>query len=172
MKTQTRALSLTALSVAGAVVVLYLGTFLPTMRLSMAAVAAIFTAVCVIEGGLRYGTLCFVAVSILGLLIVPDRVLSLIYVTCFGGYPLAKSIAERQKSIILSWIIKLAAFALVFVLYTTILSELILGAIMPEGWGYFVFFGIGIIAFIAYDIGMSKLIGFYLARIYKYRESR
>jgi len=172
MKTQTRTLSLTALSVAGAVVVLYLGTFLPTMRLSMAGVAAIFTAICVIEGGLRYGTLCFVAVSILGLLIVPDRVLSLIYVTCFGAYPLAKSIAERRKSMIISWIIKLAVFALVFILYTTILSELILGAIMPEGWGYLAFFGVGLIVFIAYDIGMSKLIGFYLARIYKYRESR
>ena len=172
MKTQTRALSLTALSVAGAVVVLYLGTLLPTMRLSMAGVAAIFTAVCVIEGGLRYGTLCFIAVSILGLLIVPDRILALVYIACFGAYPLVKSIAEQRKSIVLSWIIKLATFALVFTLCTTILSELILGAIMPEGWGYLVFFGVGLIAFIAYDIGMSKLIGFYLARIYKYRESR
>ena len=60
MNSQTRALSLTALSVAGAVVVLYLGSFLPTMRISMVAVAALFTVVCVIEGGFRYGMLGFV----------------------------------------------------------------------------------------------------------------
>lgn len=172
MNSQTRALSLTALSVAGAVVALYLGSFLPIGRLSMVAVAAIFTAVCVIEGGLRYGTLCFVAASILGFLIVPDRVQALVYITCFGAYPLLKSIAERQKSVVLSWIIKLAVFFIVLILYTTILSELILGAIIPEGWGFPVLAGVGLVVFIVYDIGMSKLIGFYLARIYKYRESR
>ena len=172
MKSQTRALSFTALSTAGAVVVLYLGSFLPTMRLAMVALAALFTAVCVIEGGLRYGTLCFAAVSILGFFIVPDRVLALIYVTCFGAYPLVKSIAERQKSVILSWIIKLAIFFVVLALYTTILSELILGAIIPDGWGLPIIAAVGLVAFVVYDIGMSKLIGFYLVRIYKYRESR
>jgi len=172
MKSQTRALSFTALSSAGAVVVLYLGSFLPTMRLAMVALAAIFTAVCVIEGGLRYGTLCFAAVSILGFLVVPDRILTLIYITCFGAYPLVKSIAERQKSVILSWMIKLAIFFVVLIVYITILNELILGAIIPDGWGFPVIAGVGLTAFVVYDIGMSKLIGFYLARIYKYRESR
>jgi len=172
MKTKTRALALTALSVAGAVVVLYMGTFLPTMRLSMAAVAALFVAVCVMEGGLRYGIFCFAATAILGLLIVPDRSLALLYLTFFGAYPLVKSIAERQKSNVIAWVVKLAVFLVVLTLYMTLLRALILDGILDEGWALPVVYGGGLIVFIVYDIGMSKLIGFYLARIHKHRETR
>jgi len=172
MKSQTRALSFTALSVAGAVVVLYFGTFIPAMRLTIVAIAALFTAVTVIEGGLKYGTLCFAAVSLLGFFILPDRVGALLYITFFGAYPLVKSMAERRKSVMIQWVIKGIVFLLVLTLYLTLLSELILGAIFAESWGTPIIYAGGILAFIVYDIGMSKLIGFYLARIYKHREGR
>ena len=172
MKTQTRALSFTALSVAGAIAVLYFSTFFPTMRLTIVAIAALFTAVTVIEGGLKYGILCFVAVSLLGFFILPDRVGTLLYITFFGAYPLLKSIAERRKSQILAWTIKGLVFLGALALYLTILSELLLGAILIEGWGMPLAIGVLIPVFIVYDIGMSKLIGFYLARIYQHRNGR
>jgi len=172
MKGNTRALSLTALSVAGAVAILYMGTFVPTMSLTVAAIAALFTAVCVIEGGFKYGALCFAATAILGLLIVPNWALALLYLTFFGGYPLIKSIAERQRSQTLGWGIKLIVFFAVLTLYMTLLQDLMLGAILAADWAFYIVYGVGVIAFIVYDIGMSKLIGFYLARIYQHREGR
>ena len=103
MKGQTRALSLTAVSAAGAVVMLYLGTVFPTMHLSFAALAAVFVAICVIEGGLRYGAFCFLATAMLGLLLVPDRTGVFLYLSFFGAYPLVKSLAERQWFWRLQW---------------------------------------------------------------------
>ena len=172
MKGNTRALSQTALSTAGAVVVLYMATFIPTMRLTMAAIAALFVAVCVIEGGLKYGALCFVATSILGFLIVPDRVAALLFITFFGAYPLVKSIAERQKSQVIAWVVKLVVFLAILTLYMTLLRELIFLAILAEDWAWWIVYGAGALIFIVYDIGMSKLIGLYLVRIHRQREGR
>jgi len=172
MKARTRALALTAISVAGAVVILYMGTAFPTMHLSFAALAAVFVAISVMEGGLRYGIFCFVATAILGLLLVPDRTGVLLYLTFFGAYPLVKSIAERQKSQILGWGIKYVVFFLALTLYMTILRELMLGAIPFADWAIPLVYLAGAAVFLIYDMGMSKLIGLYLMRIYKVREGR
>jgi len=171
MNSRTRALSFTALSVAGAVVMLYMGTLFTPMALTFAALAAIFVAVSVIEGGLKYGLFCFVATAILGLVLVALQPVVILYLTFLGAYPIIKSIAERQKLQIVGWIIKYAAFFLALTLYLTILEALLLGAVpfMDEAWPL-IYLG-GAVVFFIYDVGMSKLIGFYLARIYKYRNS-
>jgi len=169
MKYRTRALSLTALSVAGAVVILYMGTIFPAMHLTFAALAAIFVAAAVIEGGLKYGVLCFTATATLGLFLVPDRVGVLLYLSFFGAYPLVKSIAERQSAQILGWVVKFTAFFLTLTLYMTLLRELMLGAIPFTDRAIWLVYLAGAAAFLVYDIGMSKLIGFYLERLYKYR---
>ena len=170
MKYQTRTLSVTAISVAGAVVVLYMGTLFPAMHLTFAALAAVFVAVTVIEGGLQYGVLCFIATAILGLLLVPERTGALLYLTFFGAYPLVKSVAERQKAQVLGWIIKFAVFFLALTLYMTILRELMPGAIPFADRALPLIYPAGAAAFLVYDIGMSRLIGLYLERIYKYKE--
>ena len=166
----TRALSLTALYTTGAVVVLYLGMLFPAMSLSFAALAGLFTAAAVIEGGFSYGALCFIAAGILGLVLLPLRTGPILYATFFGAYPLIKSFAERQQGRILGWGIKFAAFFIVLTLYLTVLRALVAGAIPFADWAFYLIYLAGAIAFLVYDIGISKLIGFYLARIYKYRD--
>ncbi|MCL2563305.1 MAG: hypothetical protein FWE08_04645 [Oscillospiraceae bacterium] len=171
MKTQTRTLSITALSVAGAVVMLYMGRLFPAMALTFAALAALFVAATVIEGGLKYGLLCFVAASILGMLLAPGMT-AILYLTFFGVYPLIKSIAERRKSQVLGWAIKLAAFFSALTCYVFIWQELFVGVIPFIDRALPIIYLAGLAVFMVYDIGLSKLIGFYLTRIYKYRNGR
>ena len=170
MKTQTRVLAVTALAVAGALAALYLGSFVPAMRLSVVAIASIFVVICVIEGGLRYGALCFAATALLGFFLVPDRFAVLFYATFLGAYPLVKSLLERQAKR-LEWPLKCAVFSAAFAVYMVFLQEILFGAVLAEGWLFPLAILVGNVVFIVYDIGLSKLIGFYLARVYKYRES-
>lgn len=170
MKGPTRSLAFTALAVAGGVVVLYLGVLFPMMHLSFAALAALFVAVAVMEGGKRYGVLCFAATALLGFLLVPDRVGVVLFITFFGFYPLIKSVAEQRSSRVLGWGIKFAVFGLVWTGYILLWREVFLGVIPFGGQALPLVYLIGAIAFLVYDIGMSKLIGFYLARIYRYRD--
>ncbi|MCL2568932.1 MAG: hypothetical protein FWE12_05820 [Oscillospiraceae bacterium] len=170
MKTETRALTLTAIYVAAAVAMLFMGTIFPLMHLSFAALAGVFVAASVIEGGFRYGILCFAATAILGLLIVPDRTGVILYLTFLGAYPIIKSFAERQSSQIVGFAIKFAAFFLALTLYLTILQALVLGAIPFGDWALPLIYLGGAVAFLIYDIGMGRLISFYLIRIYKQRE--
>ena len=163
-----RRVSFTAISVAGAVISLYLGILFPAMALSFAAVAGLFTAVAVIEGGYGYGILCFVAAGALALILFPIGPGPILYVGFLGFYPLVKSFAEGWQRI-LGWAIKLMAFFLALALFLTVLGELVLGAIPFAHWAMPLIFAVGAVAFVAYDIGLSKLIDFYLVRIYKHR---
>jgi len=172
MKSQTRVLAFTALSVAGAVVMLYLGMFFPALALTFAALAALFVTTAVIEGGLRYGLYSAVATALIGLLLMPTQPVFLLYLIFFGFYPLVKSAAERQKSQILGWAIKYAVFFAALTLYLTLLQELLLGTIPFDDQALPFIYLSGALVFLVYDLGMSKLIGFYLSRIYKYREGR
>ncbi|MCL2588877.1 MAG: hypothetical protein FWD84_05655, partial [Oscillospiraceae bacterium] len=120
------------------------------------------------EGGLKYGIFCFLTTAALGLLLATG-IGAILYLTLFGIYPLVKSIAERQRSQILGWVIKLLVFLLALSYYIFVWVELLLG-VMPlidQAWP--VIYAAGVAAFVVYDIGLSKLIGFYLARIYKNR---
>ena len=168
MKTRTRALAFTALATAGAMVMLYLGLLFPAMALTFAALAAVFVTVTVIEGGLYYGLFCFVATSILGLVLAPGAS-AMLYIFFLGGYPLVKSIAEARKSRILEWVIKYAAFFVGLLMYMTILRYAFLAAVPFAEQAIPIIIVGGAVVFLVYDIGMSKLIGLYLARIYKHR---
>ena len=169
---KTRVLAFTALATAGAVVMLYLGMFFPVMALTFAALAALFVAAAVIEGGVRGGNFCFLATAGLGFFLMPTQPVFLLFVLFFGFYPVVKSVAERRKSQVVGWAIKYAVFFAALTLYMTVLQELLLGTIPFDDQALPVIYGVGAVVFLVYDIGMSKLIGFYLVRVYKFREGR
>ena len=166
---RARRVSVTAVFAAGALASMYVGLLLPAVSLSMAALAGLFTAAAVIEGGYGTGALCFGAAGILGLILFPAGPGTILYLGFFGGYPLVKSFAERRRWLVLSWGIKLFAFLLALTLFLTVLGEFVLVAIPFAAWSLPLVYAVGILAFVAYDIGLGKLIGFYLARIYKHR---
>ena len=93
--------SRTALGVSwrpGSLAVLWLACIAPTGRLGVTAAAGLFPIGAVLLAGRGAGLLCWAAASVLGLLILPDKGVALMYLCFMGLYPVVKSRLEQCAS--------------------------------------------------------------------------
>ena len=146
---------------------LYLAFLAPSGKLGVVALAGIFPAGAVVSAGLGAGFFCYAATGILGLLLIPAKSAALLYLIFFGLWPMLKSLLERLPSRPAEWAGKLAVFNAVLTLCWFGLKALFLPflpAALTEAW---MVYAAGNVAFVICDIGFSKLIAFYVARVDK-----
>lgn len=152
---------LTALSLA----FLYLSTLSPMARLGITAIAGVFPAGVVVSVGLGAGFFSYGATGILGLLLLPSKSCVILYLLFFGLWPMLKSLLERLPNRVLEWVCKLLVFNGILAVLLLGLRELLL-PFLPAGLeGNWLIFAAGNVAFVIYDVGFSKLIGLYVARV-------
>jgi hypothetical protein len=166
MDKKTRIITLAALFVAFSVIFLYLGSIIPTIRLGFAAAASLFAIAAVIETGLVSACFVYIGSSVISLLLLPDKAVILIYVLFLGYYPIIKSLAERIRSIILCWTVKVVIFEASFSVIWFLFKRLIFDSKLLETNVIFIYLA-GTGAFVVFDIGLTRLIGFYIQRISK-----
>lgn len=146
------------------VIILYLGCAIEVLDLTMSAIVSLLVVVVVIEMGYKYAWLTYIATAILSILLLPQKSPAIFYACFMGFYPIIKSYLERINSALARWIIKLvignAALALMFILMSLFLPDEFEG-----GWLMLVTYLLGIIAFLMYDVALSKLITLYFVRI-------
>ena len=143
---------------------LYLGALLPIEQLGIIALSSLFGVAAVIEAGMGAGVFVFIGSSILGALVVQFRPMIHFYVLFFGYYPIVKSCAEKLKNNILKWAVKLIVFnAALSALWFGFSALIFLPAILNLGTT--LIYILGNLVFIVYDIGLSRLISFYIMRI-------
>ena len=146
------------------VIILYLGCAIEVLDLTMSAIVSLLVVVIVIEMGYKYAWLTYIATAILSILLLPQKSPAIFYACFMGFYPIIKSYLERINSALARWIIKLvvgnAALALMFMLMSLFLPDEFEG-----GWLMLVTYLLGIIAFLMYDVALSKLITLYFVRI-------
>lgn len=102
----------------------------------------------------------------LGLLILPDKGVALMYLCFMGLYPVVKSRLEQCASRPLEWVGKLACFNGALTLLWVVFRGLFLPA-LPE-WlagAVWLLYGAGNLVFLLYDWGLSRLIGMMTARL-------
>ncbi len=167
MNKNTRTITLAAVFTALTVVFLYIANIIPASRFGLVAVSSLFAVAAVIETGIISAIFVFVGSSILGALLVPDKTDILLYVFFFGYYPVIKSLAERIRPVILKWAVKLAVFEISFTVIWFLFNSLIFGGKYLEVNVILVYLA-GSISFVIFDIGLTKLIGFYMNRISKF----
>lgn len=150
--------------VALSVIILYLGCAIEVLDLTMSAIVSLLVVVIVIEMGYSYACLTYIATSLLSILLLPQKTPAIFYACFMGFYPIIKSYVERLKSGVLRWIIKLVvgnAAIVAMILLTSLL--------VPEefdGTGLVIAtYILGIVAFVMYDVAISKLITLYFAKI-------
>jgi hypothetical protein len=149
------------------VALLYIGSLLPIEQLGIIALSSLLGIAAVIEAGIGAGVFVFIGSSILGAVVVQFRPMIHFYVLFFGYYPIVKSFAEKLKNDILKWTVKLAVFnAALSALWFGFSSLIFIPAILKLGVA--LVYILGNIAFIAYDIGVSRLISFYIMRVSKH----
>lgn len=167
MKSGRSARSVTYPALLGAVSIalLYLACVAPTGTIGLVALAGVPVAGVVMAGGASAGLLCWAAVSMLGLFLVPDKVCVLIYAAMFGLYPVVKSLAESLSRKGLELLCKLGFFNLSLTAVIWIAKAAVLGKLPWDTVPIWALYGAGNLLFLAYDYGFSGLISAYLSRI-------
>lgn len=163
---RTRVTSLCAVLAALGVVLLYLGSFVEVLDLSVALLASLVIVILVIERGGTYPWMTYAVTALLSLLLLPNKVPAIVYACFMGFYPILKARIEKLRWRGLRILIKLATFnvsvILMWLLAGILVGELTLGVPVRIMWvllnGVFLF----------YDYALSVLITAYL-RVWRKR---
>ena len=102
------------------VVCLFGASTLPTGRVALMAITSVFGALIISEYGVKDGWIHYIGVSILSLLLIPKKMMVLIYILFLGYYPVIKLYIERLNKRWLEWIIKIVVFNVILVTAYTI----------------------------------------------------
>ena len=138
---------------AGGLAVLWLACLTPSGRTVLLA-------------GRAAGWLCWAVIALLGLLLLPNKAVSLMFALFLGLYPVAKSRLEQLRQRGLEWALKLLLFNGAFLLLWYGLRGL-LGLSLPAwlaGRTWLILPAANLV-FVCYDIGLSKLIALMTARL-------
>ncbi len=161
-----RRLAFSSIAMALTVVCLFGASTLPTGRVALMAITSVFGALIISEYGVKDGWIHYIGVSILSLLLIPKKMMVLIYILFLGYYPVIKLYIERLNRRWLEWIIKIVVFNVILVTAYTIFKLFLMpyfnSAIVSIVITYlnFVIFALEII-FILYDYILSYIITYY-----------
>ncbi|MEE1282655.1 MAG: hypothetical protein UHK60_10495 [Acutalibacteraceae bacterium] len=172
MKKKTFNIALSGVISALGVAIMMITAIVPTATYAMPAMAGLIAIVIVIEINKKYALASYLVVSVLSLLLAPDKEAVAFYILFFGYYPIYKQVIESKiKFQWLQWLLKISVFTVsaVAVYYIAIF---ILGVPADE----FVLFGVnlpllfllaGIVVFIIFDYAMSNVIATYVTKFRK-----
>jgi len=141
------------------IVLLMLSFVIPTNTLFFMGLASLPISIVIIEQGIKWGIIFYIASSVLSFLFMPDKVNWIFYTFTFGIYGIIKYFIERDRNIYIEYILKLTTFNIII------------------GIGYF-FLGkftyvplniisiiIAQIIFIIYDYAYGRFIDYYYNKI-------
>ena len=176
-KNLTKKITLSAILSALGVIFLMLGSIIDVLDLSSAVLAGFTIAVGVIEIGGKYPAVMYTVISLLSLLILPNKYPAVFFIFFGGFYPIFKAYLERFHYII-AWTVKFSMFNVFFVFMILTVRFLSEKNFLPplENINFlssfresliFVGFVIANIVFLLYDIAMTKIITLYIVKIRK-----
>lgn len=149
---------------AGSMALLWLACVAPSGRTGLTACAGLFPAAVTLYAGRTAGYLCWAASSLLGLFLLPDKGVVLLFAAFLGLYPVVKGRLETLERRTVEWGVKLSWFELTLTLFWFVFEELF-GAPEWMAGSALLLYGLGSVVFVIYDIGLSRLITFLRVRL-------
>jgi hypothetical protein len=145
---------------------------IPFMTYALPALAGAFIVFVVIEIDKKWAVGVYAAVAILGIFLVPEKEVAVLYLAFFGYYPILKAVIESKTGTVVGWILKILTFEITMIVSYWLMIKF-MGVTIDEMdefgvWAIPMLLGLGTFAFIMYDIAISKLIILYLKRWRKY----
>lgn len=162
----TKKLVLSGIMTALCVMFLYLSCIIPTNTIFLFLFSTIFIAIIVVECGTYFAFSAYLSVSILSLLILPNKLLALYFILFFGYYPIIKLFIERLNNIYIEWIIKIISFNLALIIAYFVVKSLFFN-LLNFKISFPILIILSEIIFIIYDIAQSYGISFYLNKFKK-----
>ena len=129
--TTSRRTAVAGVLAAGSLAVLWLACMVPSGRIGLTGAAGLFPVAAVLAAGRAAGYLCWAASALLGLFLLPDKGVALLYLIFLGLYPVVKNNIEGLRRLPLEWLCKLAVFNAVLTLFWFGLHSLFL-PFLPE----------------------------------------
>lgn len=166
-KMQTKKLTVCAMLSALGVVLLWLGSAIEVVDISMAVIASLLCVFAVIEYGGSAPWLVFAVTGVLSLILLPQKTPAAMYLLFFGYYPILKEKLEKRRPLI-AWITKEAVFNVALILMLVLSRYLLMGSgELQSPWIFLAVAVLAEITFPVYDIALTRLISFYLFRLRK-----
>ena len=163
---KTRSIALSGLFSALCISSLFVSSVWPTGQLGTVAFSSLFVAAAVIELGVFHGTSVFAISSALGMLMLPNKSVLIIFIAFFGYYPILKIIIEKKLPVPVQWVLKVAVFDCSFSVIWFLLRRF-----LPSFADNYLRINIFVIylcvnaVFVLFDYGYSKLLTLYKSRI-------
>lgn len=161
-KNSTYKLAFSSVMAALCFVFLFLGSVITVLDLSSAALTSIILILCVIEAGGFYPWLVWAVVSLISLLLLPDKFGALVFCAFTGYYPMLKGYIERLPRplhILKLVIFNIALTAIIFI------SNKLLGLPETEITYSVTVYLVCNAVFILYDIAMTRMLSFYIIKL-------
>ena len=162
-KNNTKRLTVCAMMAAVGVVILYLGSFVEVLDISVAVAASLIATVIVIEYGIPSAFSVFGVTAILSLLLIPQKFPAVMYAFFFGYYPIIKQKIECIQNRLVQWAIKFVVFAVATAVMVAFVALFTPDA--PVGILMVAFAALAFVTLFVYDIALTKVISFYVWRL-------
>jgi len=145
---------------------------IPFLTYALPALAGALIIFIVVEIDKKWAFGVYATVAILGMILVPDKEVAVMYLALFGYYPIFKALIESKFPIVIEWIIKVLAFVLTMAgSYYLMMKFMGVTIDETEEWGvmaYPILLGMGTFAFVIYDIALTKMISLYIHKWQKH----
>ncbi|MBQ9965987.1 MAG: hypothetical protein IJP22_04585 [Clostridia bacterium] len=151
-------------------VVFMLLSYFPYFTYAAPGIASLAIMVCVIESDKKLAFSVYIAASIIVFLLAESES-KFVFVLFFGYYPIIKAVLDGKLKGIVLWITKLVIFNIsVFAIY--FVTSRTLGITFEEfndlgKYGIIIILLVLNIAFVLYDIAISRMAVFYICRLQK-----
>ena len=173
MKTsKTMKIALGGICLALTVIFLFGGSIVPGIELTLFAISSLFTAVMILETGVKGGVLLYAGAVLLGFAIIPNKLAMIPYAFFFGYYGIVKYYIEKLPGRWIQLALKTGLFAVLLSIGLIGFKKLLLGSIHLPDYPVWLLILAGIAFLLLYDFVYTFLIGFYLRRIKAPRDRR
>ena len=154
-------LTFCAMLVALGVIFLGIGALIEVLDISMAVIASICVIIPMIEYGKGTPWMVYGAISVLSLLLLPNKFPAALFALFAGFYPILKEKLERKNTVI-RWILKELIFNISLAIIVLLYFFLFFKGTIQVPWMIAVAIILAELVFILYDKAISKLIRIYV----------
>ena len=154
-------LTFCAMLVALGVIFLGIGALIEVLDISMAVIASICVIIPMIEYGKGTPWMVYAAISVLSLLLLPNKFPAALFALFAGFYPILKEKLERKNTVI-RWILKELIFNISLAIIVLLYFFLFFKGTIQVPWMIAVAIILAELVFILYDKAISKLIRIYV----------
>lgn len=170
IRKQTKYLTVSAMLCALGTILLALGALIDVLDLTVAALASLLCVYAVIEIGGPYPVAVWLVTSCLSLLLLPVKTPAIVYAMFAGFYPIVKAKLEGRKGLksAICWLLKLVVFHVCIAGIVLILMLFLPSLLENDGPAWFpaLLYVMGLVCFVLYDLALTRVISFYLARLH------